>query len=103
MAIGGELDTISLVSASIAVQVQTSPAPSGAALAVATFFCLAWQNDQISSHWIRLAFTLRTESSWIARQASPACSSSLVTVLIDTSATRLIERMDDPSHNMARI
>ena len=34
-------DTINLVSASIAVQVQVSPASCGAALARATFFCLA--------------------------------------------------------------
>ena len=34
-------ETISLLSASSAVHVHTSPAPSGAAFAVATFFCLA--------------------------------------------------------------
>ena len=76
---------------------------AGAAFAVATFFCFAWQKDQISSHWMREAFTSRTVSSWMVRQASPASTSSLETVLIDTSATRLIERMDDPSQSMARI
>jgi hypothetical protein len=46
---------------------------------------------------------LRTRSSWNAAQARPASSSSFAIVLIDTSATREIDRMDDPSHSMFRI
>src|SRR3954466_3824595 len=94
---------MSLVSASIAVQVHTSPAPSEAAFAVATFLSFASQNDQISADWMRRAFTPCTVSSWIDRHASPASHSSLETVLIDTSATRLIDRMETPSHSMERI
>jgi hypothetical protein len=70
---------------------------------VGTFFCLAPTKDQISSHWTRLAFTLRTCSSCSLAQNVPASTSSLKTVLIDTSATREIDRMDDPSHSMERI
>jgi len=33
----------------------------------------------------------------------PASTRSFDTVLIDTSVTRLIERMDDPSQSLARI
>ncbi len=36
-------------------------------------------------------------------QASPASASSLATVLIDTSATRLMERIELPSQSMERI
>jgi hypothetical protein len=32
--------------------------------------------------------------------ASPASQSSLSTVLIETSTTRLIDRIDEPSHNI---
>src|SRR5436305_1496082 len=52
---------------------------------------------------MRFASTLWTSLSWISQQASPASTSSLLTVLIDTSHTRLIERMDEPSHSMERI
>ena len=70
---------------------------------LATFFCFAAVNDQISSTCTRRAFTPRTFSSWKAAHALPASTSSLDTVLIDTSATREIDRMDDPSQSMERI
>src|SRR3569623_2565262 len=94
---------ISFVSASMAVHVHTSPASSGAALAVGTFLALACTKDQISSHWTRRALTPRTLSQWKAAQASPASSSSLATVLMDTSHTRLIERIEDPLQSSERI
>src|SRR5215211_5349655 len=50
--------------------------------------------------WLR---ELRTISSWNRSQASQASASSLKTVLIDTSATRLIDRIDDPSQSIERI
>jgi hypothetical protein len=43
---------------------------------------------------MRLLLTLRTVSSWNRSQTRPASASSLNTVLIDTSATRLIDRID---------
>ena len=95
-------ETISLESASIAVHVQTSPAPSGAAFANLTFFCLAWLNDQISSHWTALAVSC-APSRHGSGAGLPASISSLETVLIDTSGTRVTERMDDPSHSIERI
>ena len=42
-------------------------------------------------------------ASWRSAQNLPASTSSLETVLIDTSATREIDRMDDPSQSMERI
>src|SRR5579871_127228 len=47
--------------------------------------------------------TPRTSSSCSARHVSPASSSSFVTVLIDTSVMRLIERIETPSHRLFRI
>src|SRR5271157_5607632 len=85
------------------VQAQVSPAPSGAAFALATFFSLAYVKLQISSHWTRLAFTLRTLASWKLAQNSPASSSSFTTVLKETSHTREIDRIDEPSTSMLRI
>ena len=41
--------------------------------------------------------------TWKRAQARPASISSLVTVLIDTSVTRLIARIDDPSQSIDRI
>src|SRR5216683_3206765 len=94
----------SFVSASIAVQVQQSPAVGSVArLLPATFFCFAPTKLQISSHWTRFASTPRTALSWWASAASPASHSSLSTVLIETSATRLIDRIDEPSHSIERI
>ncbi len=58
---------------------------------------------QISSHWTRFDFTSRTVSSWKVAQAFPASTSSFDTVLMDTSASRETERMEAPSHSMARI
>src|SRR5277367_2772825 len=95
-------DRISLESASMPVQVHTSPAPC-ARCSLLAFFCLARQNDQISSHWTRCAATSRTAWSWWATQAAPASSKSLLTVFRDTSTTRLIDRMDDPSQSIERI
>ena len=40
--------------------------------------------------------TPRTLASWKATQAAPASTSSLLTVLIETSAMREIDRMDEP-------
>jgi len=40
-------------------------------LAVFTLRSLAYQNDKISSHWIRRELTFRTNSSWAATQVSP--------------------------------
>src|SRR3546814_9876056 len=48
--------------------------------------------------WTCCAFTFRTFSSWNRAQARPASISSLDTVLIDTSAVREIDRMDDLPH-----
>jgi hypothetical protein len=53
-----------LLSLSITVQVYTSPAPSGAAFAAATFFSFAQRSDQISSHWTDRARAPITFSSW---------------------------------------
>ena len=55
-------DRISLLSASIAVHVQVSPAPSTGGFIVGTF-CFAAVNDQISSTWTLRAFTPRTLAS----------------------------------------
>src|ERR1700730_5916112 len=96
-------ETTSLVSASKAVQVQVSPAPSTGFFIAATFFCLAAVKLQISSTWTRLAFTSRTCSLCKAAQTSPAASRSFETVLIDTSHTREIDRRDDPSQSKERI
>ena len=92
-----------MVSLSMAVQVQMSPAPGGAAFALRTFFALAYQKDQISSHWTLAAGTSRTVSSWYLAQVWPASKSSLVTVLIETSSTREMARIDIPSTSNARI
>jgi hypothetical protein len=86
------------VSASIAVQVQVSPAPSTGFFIAKTFFCFAAVNDQISSTCTRRALTCLTFSSWNAAHALPASARSFETVLIDTSHTREIDRMDDPSN-----
>jgi hypothetical protein len=59
--------------------------------------------DQISSHWTALKVTPRTVLSWKAAQASPASTSSLETVLIETPVIRETERMDDPSQSIGRI
>src|SRR5580704_5314032 len=96
-------ETMSFVSASKAVHVQVSPAPAIGFFIATTFFCLAAVKLQISSTWMRSAFTPRTFSSWKAAQISPASSRSFETVLIDTSYTREIDRMDDPSQSMERI
>src|SRR5262249_44727703 len=95
--------TISLLSASSAVQVHTSPAPSTGFFMFGTFFCLAAQNDQISSTCTRLETTPRTFSSWKAAHASPASTSILPTVLMLTSTTREIDRMETPSQSIERI
>ena len=60
-------------------------------------------NDQISSHWIRLAVTPCTISSWRSAQTLPASISSFATVLKLTSASRAVARMDWPSQSMFRI
>src|SRR5690606_1574050 len=96
-------ETMSLLSLSTAVQVHVSPAPSTGCLMFGTFFCLAAVKLQISSHWTLDAFTFRTSRSCRSSQNLPASTSSFETVLIDTSATREIERMDDPSQSMERI
>ena len=95
--------TISFVSASIAVQVHVSPAPSTGAFMLATFFCFAAVKHQISSICTRLDFTLRILASWKQAQNLPASTSSFDTVLIDTSASRETDRMNDSSQSMARI
>ena len=88
----------SLWSASIASHVHVSPASGGAFFACLTFFSFAYVNDQISSACTRRVFRrLRTCSSWNAAHASPATTSSLVTVLIDTPVTRSTDRSDMPS------
>src|SRR3984893_213539 len=96
-------DKISLLSASNAVQVQISPAPSGPALGGGTFLALAWTKLQISSHCTRWLFTPRTARSWNSAHAAPASCNSLSIVLKLTSTTRLIDRIDEPSHSMDRI
>jgi hypothetical protein len=55
--------TMSLLSASSAVYVHTSPAPSGAAVAVGTFLVLAKQKLQILSIWTCSDFTPNSNSS----------------------------------------
>ena len=94
---------MSFVSASIAVHVQVSPAPAIGAFIFATFFCFAAVNDQISSTWTRFALTLRTLASWYPAQKRPASTSSLLTVLMLTSASRETERIEAPSHTVERI
>jgi hypothetical protein len=94
---------ISLDWASSDVQVQMSPAPSGAALANLTFFCFAYEKAQISSHCTAVDGTFRTFVSWKAAQAIPASMSSFETVLMDTPVIRDTERMDDPSQSIERI
>jgi hypothetical protein len=44
-----------------------------------------------------------TVSLWNASQAAPASASSFDTVLIETSATRLTDRMEEPSTSIERI
>src|SRR5262249_44616773 len=96
-------EMISFESASIPVHVQMSPDPSGAAFAFRSARALQYAKLQISSHCTLWDFTSLTFSWWKAAHTLPASIRSLVTVLIDTSHTREIERMDDPSHSMARI
>jgi len=45
----------------------------------------------------------RTFSSWKAAHALPASTSNLETVLVETSATLEIDRIEDPSQSMLRI
>src|ERR1035441_987733 len=87
----------------MSVQVQVSPAPATGFFMLATFFCFAAVKLQISSTCTRRAFTPRTFSSWKAAQAFPASTKSFETVLIDTSATRQIDRMLEPSQSIERI
>jgi hypothetical protein len=47
--------------------------------------------------------TFFTISLWCRMAALPASTSILLTVLIDTSATRLIERMNDPEKNPSKV
>src|ERR1035438_7452704 len=88
-------DTQSFVSASIAVQVQTSPHSSD--FSSGTFLDLAPTKHQISSHWTRLQRKWRTALSWYRYAASATSTSSFVTVLIETSAMRLVARRLLPS------
>src|ERR1700730_2751295 len=52
---------------------------------------------------MRLLATPRTVSSWNRAHTGPTAASILYTVLMLTSATRLIDRIDEPSHSMERI
>ena len=52
---------------------------------------------------MRLDRTPRTVAAGGAAHALPASTSSAETVLMDTSATRLMDRMEDPSTSMERI
>src|SRR5687767_3904055 len=96
-------ETISLESLSCAVHVHTSPASPASFLASGVFFALEPTNDHISPHCTLRAFTLRTLASWKASQASPAWISSLVTVLMLTSASLETERIEAPSQSIERI
>src|SRR6266568_6160189 len=96
----------SFVSASMAVHVHASPASGLRSRMDGSFwtvFFFAPTNDQISSHCTRFASTLRTISSWNAPQTVPASAKSLLTVLIETSATRETDRMELPSQSSERI
>lgn len=50
--------------------------------------------------WVQ---TWQTVTSWNSVQARPASTRSLVTVLIDVTVTREIERRDDPSTSRWRM
>jgi len=91
-----------LLSASIAVHVQTSPHPAAFCSGVVRF-SFAPQNAQISSHCTRLDFNSRTVSWWNAAQIKPASTSNFETVLIDTSASRETDRIDEPSQSIESI
>jgi hypothetical protein len=94
---------MSLLSVSMAVHVQVSPAPGGGDFAATMRFCLQCMKAQISSHCTRLAFTSHTFASWNAAQARPASTKSFDTVLMETSHIREIARIDEPSQSMDRI
>ena len=49
-------EIISLLSASIAVHVHTSPTPSVPFMLSGTFFCLAYTKAHVSSHCTRFAW-----------------------------------------------
>src|SRR5437879_7987655 len=95
-------ETSSLLSASSAVHVHTSPQPAAFCSGV-TRLSFAPTKDQISSHCTRFDFRPRTFSSWNAAQTRPASTNSFETVLIETSHKRETERIDDPSQSIERM
>jgi hypothetical protein len=59
--------------------------------------------DDLASRLANRVQLTSTFSSWKAAQASPASTKILPTVLIDTSTTREIDRMEAPSQSSERI
>src|ERR1022692_1177192 len=94
--------SMSLLCASIAVNVQTSPQIPASILATVTFFCLHPTNDQISSTCTRFAVTLRTMRSWYSMQAAPTATRSRRTAPLDTPVRRTVERTEQPSTSAER-
>src|ERR1019366_4294571 len=93
-------ETISFVSASMAVHVHTSPQPAATCSSLAVFI-FAPTKLQISSHWSRRTRTLRTYSPWNAAQARPASSKSRRTVCLPTPSIRHVALMEFPSTKAA--
>ena len=77
--------------------------PSAAAFAVRNVLLLAVNETPNFIALDALGFDVRTVRSWKASQAAPASARVLATVLMLTSTTREIDRMDDPSQSMERI
>src|ERR1019366_3570097 len=88
---------ISLVSASMAVHVQTSPQPNSPRCSSGTFRALALQKLQISSAWRRRQERSRSTRSWYSEQAAPRSTRSLVTVFLATPVRRTVARIELPS------
>src|SRR5947209_11762788 len=80
----------------MAVHVQVSPHPS-AFFSALVFFALEPTKLQISSHFKRRTFTLRTVRSWNSAQASPNSSSSLITAPLERPVIRQVDLMEFPS------
>lgn len=93
-------EMINLVSASMAVHVQTLPAPAFTCSRV-RFLSLPYTNAQISSHWIRRTLRLRTYVSWYDAAAHPKSFSSFKTVCLATPVMRHVALIETPSTRAA--
>jgi hypothetical protein len=61
------------------------------------FFCFAQQEDQISSHSIRLRARLRRALFWNSAQITPISNNSLSTASFETQVIRHVARIELPS------